>query len=144
MRTKPFASDQKGQATAELALTIPIFLAFMLVLGDMVGICYNWVCLQYAVNEGARFGSLGKSSGSIEAKVADVARALGVKTEVAVSLTDSVGGSTPGAPLTFSYLIAQTTIRLNPLSNLFLQVAGDYSGNYVVTAQALTRNEPFT
>ena len=141
MRTKLFSSNQKGQATVEMALATIVFAALMLVLGDTVGICYNWVCLQYAVNEGARFGSLGKTSSEITNQVTTVAQALGVRTAVAVSFKDSAGGNTPGAPLTFTNLTAQTNVTLNPVSSVILQITGSHPVNYLVTAQALTRNE---
>ena len=141
---------QKGQSTVELALTILIFLAMMVVLADMVKICYEWVSLQFAVNEGARFGSLGETSGSldreasIEAKVVEIAGNLGVS-NVTVSFVDDTGGGTPGAPLTFYRLQAQTPVSLNPVSNLLLSFVGNYANQvYNVTAETLIRNEPFS
>ncbi len=141
MKLKAYSSRQNGQAAVEFALSVLIFLAFLLVLGDMGRICYNWVGLQYAVNEGARFGSLGNSSGAIASKVTTVAGGLGIK-NVDVSFADSAGGATPGAPLTFYKLIGQTTVTLNPLSALLTKITGNNSGNYIVNVQALTRNEP--
>ena len=60
---------------------------------DMLRVCYNWLSLQYAVNEGARFASLGQGMAglsqdeSIEARVIEAASNLGVN-DVTVSITD--------------------------------------------------------
>ena len=136
--TKRVRLGQKGQGAVEFALTVLIFLAFMVVLSDMVRICYNWVCLQYAVNEGARFGSLGQTSADITKKVTDIASSLGVK-NAQVSVGDL--GSTP---LSFSRLEASTDITLNPVSDLILGITGKYNSKpYHVTADTMVRNEPF-
>ena len=124
-----------------------VFFAFMIVLTDMVRICYNWVSLQYAVNEAARFGSLGSSGGGSRAsaitdKVVDIAGRLGVH-DVDVSFTDEAGGGTPGGGLSFYELQAQTLIVLNPISGVIFRITGDFSGTYEVTAKTIIRNEPF-
>ena len=146
--TRRMAQNSKGQATVEFVLAFVLFLTFMVVLADMTRVCYNWVSLQYAVNEGARFGSLGLTSGgldhqtSVQNKVISVARSLGVQ-GVGVSFSDAQGRNTTGAPLTFFRLKAQKTVTLNPVSDLILKISGDYHGDYTVTAESITRNEPF-
>ena len=142
-------NSERGQATVELALTIFIFLAFILVLADMVRICYHWVSLQYAVNEGARFASLGSTTGeldrsaSIEAKIVEVAADLGVQ-DVSVTFQDDTGGGSAGTPLSFLKVQAMTPVTLNPLSGLLLKISGNYSGIYDVFAETYIRNEAFS
>ena len=133
---------KKGQGTVEFALAVFVFFAFMVVLTDMVRICYNWVCLQYAVNEAARIGSVSAPAGTdrasvVSTEVTRIATHLGVK-NVTIAFSDS-GGSSLG----FFELQAQSPIVLNPLSGLILKIAGDFDGTYIVTAETLIRNEPF-
>lgn len=89
-------SCQKGQGAIEFAMALIVFLAFMFVMTDMVRICLNWVSLQYAVNEGARFGSLISSDrdSSITSRVQEIAAHLGM-TGVNVTF-ESNGTSTSG------------------------------------------------
>ncbi len=135
--------SQKGQAALEVAFAILLFLGAMTVMTDMVRICHRWVSLQYAVNEGGRYGSLGPRNGKtdIEAKIHEVASQIGIQ-GVSVHFKDESGSMTAGDPLTFLHLSAQAPVVLTPISALLMQFTGDYSGTYSVTAETLTRNEP--
>ncbi|GEM_PF-1847360 len=141
--------SESGQAAVESAFSLLFFLAFLLVLADVSRICYNWVCLQYAINEAARYGSLGKKDGhenreqAIEKKVEDKAEELGLR-DVKVTMIDKDGGATAGLPMTFYRLQAETKVKLTPLSEILAQLAGDVSGNWRVTVETLVRNEPFS
>lgn len=147
MTARPAFGNRRGQAAVEFTLAFVIFIVFMIVLSDMVRICHRWVSLQYAVNEAARYGSLGSTGpggrdAAIEQKVVDIADSLGVH-GVVVTFLDDAGSASPGAPLTFYRLVAQTPVILNPLSSYVMAVTGDISGEYQVTAEAVIRNEPF-
>ena len=128
---------KKGQGTVEFALAVFVFFALMLVLIDMVRISYNWVSLEYAVNEAARIGSVSASTTDVQAEVVEIASRLGVNTE---NITFSTGGSASSSG--FYELQAQVPIVLNPLSGLLLKIAGNYDRNWTVTAETLIRNEP--
>ena len=58
--------NKKGQATIEMAFTMLFFLVALFVLADLTRITYNWMVLQFAVNEGARFGSLGRTDSACD------------------------------------------------------------------------------
>ena len=133
--------NERGQSMVELALVIVIFLAVILVLGDMVRICYNWVSLQYAVNEAARLGSVDQDSSAVSAKITTITDTFGVR-NVTVSFLNDQGSATPGAALSFFTLTARTPVVLNPVSGVILSITGDYSGTYNVAAQTVIRNEP--
>ncbi len=133
----------------EMAITILFFLATLFVLGDLARIGYNWMILQYAVGEGARMGSLGKTdpgcagatdvrSCSIETKVKDVAHELGVD-----DVTVSFGATGAGDSLDFFTLVASRQVVVNNFTGLFLSVAGAHGGTFNVKAGTVVRNEPF-
>lgn len=130
---------QKGQATIEYAFAAIAFFAFLLIITDMVRIGYSWTTLQFAVNEGARYASLGQSGGSnrsseIEGKVIAVASSLGVNGVSVNFINDSVS---------ISEVEASTTINLNPLSNIVLNFGGNYDRTYQIVANTAVRNEAF-
>ena len=128
-----FPFNRKGQGAVEFAISFIVFLAFMVVLTDMVRICYNWVCLQYAVNEGARLGSV-DSTVDIKAKVSSIAAGLGLNTTNLTVTTDS-------SPGVLNELQATEPITLNPVSSLIYGITGTYSQSYNVTATTIIRNE---
>ena len=141
--------DNKGQATIEIAITILFFLVTLFVLGDLARIGYNWMILQYAVNEGARLGSMGKTdpacsgspdvrSCSIENKVKDVASNLGVD-----NVTVEFGSTGAGGSLDFFTLVASQKLTINSFTGLFLQIAGAHGGVYTIKTGTVVRNEPF-
>ena len=129
---------QKGQATIEYAFAALFFFAFLLFITDMVHIGYSWVTLQFAVNEGARYASLGQSGGNrsseIEAKVIEVASGLGVNDVSVNFINDSIS---------ISEVEASTTINLNPLSDVILNFGGNYNRTYQIVANTAVRNEAF-
>ena len=148
---KPIAlRHKKGQATIEFAFALAFVAAFLLALTDMTRIFYNWMVLQYATNEGARYGSLGATSSdgttreqAISNLVTQTAQNLGI-TLCSVTLTDEGGGSSAGAPSTFFTLKTTSDLTLSPLTGLLLAAVGDYGGTYSMTAVTVIRNEPFT
>ncbi len=145
----PLLFGKKGQATIEMSITILFFLVALFVLGDLTRIGYNWMILQYAVGEGARLGSLGKTdpacSGasdvrgcSIDKKVTDVAHDLGVD-----GVTVQFGTTGTGGSLDFFTLVASRTVTVNNFTGVFLSIAGAHGGAYIVKAGTVVRNEPF-
>ena len=145
----PLLFGTKGQAMIEMSITILFFLATLFVLGDLARIGYNWMILQYAVGEGARLGSLGKTdpacseaqdvrSCSIDKKVKDVAHDLGVD-DVDVEF----GPAGAGGSLDFFTLVASRQLNVNNFTGLFFSIAGAHGGTYTIKAGTVVRNEPF-
>ncbi len=133
----------------EMAITILFFLVTLFVLGDLARIGYNWMILQYAVGEGARMGSLGKTDAgcagavdvrgcSIENKVVDVAHELGVD-----DVTVSFGATGSGDSNDFFTLVAARDLNVNSFTGVFLMIAGAHGGTYTIKAGTVVRNEPF-
>lgn len=129
---------RRGQATIEFTFAFLFFFAFLLIMTDMLRVCYNWITLQYAVNEGARFASLGQGmaglsrDASIEARVIEAAGNLGVN-NVTVDITND--------SLSISEVAATTTVNLTPFSEIVLNFGGGYDRNYDVVARTAVRNE---
>ena len=126
--------NRKGQGAVEFALSFVVFLAFMVILTDMVRVCYNWVCLQYSVNEGSRLGSV-DSTVDIPTKVKSIASSLGLDS---TKITITTSNASPGV---LNELQAVDAVTLNPISGLIFKITGNYSGTYNVTATTIIRNE---
>lgn len=138
-------SGAKGQATVEFAFIVLIFFAFLFALFDMARICYNWSALQYSVNEGSRFGSIGnRNTAAISAQVNATAASLRIPAP-AIQILDfnNVPIVNQGSnPLVFFKLRADNVVNLNPVSAMMLALMGNRGGIYNVRAETVIRNEP--
>jgi Flp pilus assembly pilin Flp len=88
--------DDRGAAAVEFALVLPILL--LLVFGIVqFGITFTqWLEMEHAAREGARWGSLGYTAAQVQAKVRDAAPGL------SPALTDAQITVTPTDPLNHS------------------------------------------
>ena len=129
-----------GQGSVEFAVTCIFYFFLIFWIIDAVGICYNWVSLQFAVNEAARNNSMGYDAVS---KAQGIATSLGIPA-TNVEILDSTGTPVTGAgdPLTFVRLRVRNTVTLNPVSSAMLHIVG-VSRPINVAVEALIRNEPF-
>ena len=133
----------KGQSAVEFALVIIFFIIFLIALTDMVRICYNWVSLQYAVNEAARESSLNRNGRTL---VDTIATNLGISTadvtliDVETNLPIAVGS---GSPLKFVKLRIHNQVLLSLPSAFVLQLMGNPKGTYDFNVETIIRNEPF-
>lgn len=136
--------NQRGQGTVEMAFAIVFLLIFMFPVVDLTKIAYNWLGLQYAVNEGARVGSITtvNRENTIRTKVTDIASSLNIS-PITVTFTDEEGGATAGASLEFYTLSAYRDVPISNLTSFFAKMFGNYGGTYRVLARMTIRNEPF-
>ena len=135
----------KGQSAVEFVFMITIFFAFLFALFDMAQICYNWSALQYSVNEGSRFGSIGnQTTAAISAHVRATAASLRIPAP-AIQILDfnNVPIANQGSnPSVFFKLRADNVVNLNPVSAIMLALMGNRSDTYNVRAETVIRNEP--
>ena len=131
MKKGKFPFNRKGQGTVEFALSFVVFLAFMIILSDMVRICYTWGTLQHAINEGARLGSVNPAV-IVQNEVQAMANSFGIGTVTVTSSTE------PGGFIRWTATKSITLIQPSPL---ILAITGTYNTQYNVTATTLIRNE---
>ncbi len=137
-------SKTKGQSTVEFAFAIVFFIGFMLTIADIARICYTWAGLQFAVNEGARWGSVQNGiSSTTDLKNKIIAK--GQELRVTINSNDITIYYPAGSRTSLGYftVAATSTVTLTPFSGLLLSVAGNHSGTYRVAAETLIRNENF-
>lgn len=128
----------------ETAVTLVAFMAFFFMLINVGRMCYDRVALQFAVEEGARWGAKGNDDGSgrsqsIRNKTSALASALGVGS-ITVTLKDADGNDTAGAPGEFLFVSAESSSRAQLLPIPFLD---SDKGKYAVRAAVWVQNEMF-
>jgi len=123
----------RGQASFEVAIAVILLIALLLFAWDMTMIGYNWPGLQFAVNEGLRFGAQNTSSGGadIENYTRTIAERLGISDpDVTASLSDGIVS-----------IRAQKTVHFTPLTTTVFQLSGLGDG-FTVYAVGQRRQEP--
>ena len=144
-------SGRCGQSMVEFTMMLPLFLSLCFVTADTTRFCHDWAVLQFAVDEAARYGALGKKESadpnrdaSIRKRAQKTASKLGVE-DVTVKFFDRDGHETAGAAGASSFMRvrAETILHLNPVSGIFLSWTGNYGGACEIHAEALVRNEAF-
>ena len=141
----------------ETAFMIVFFLAFVLLLSDGVKMCYDWISLQYAVNQTSRWGILGLQDSGMTHQASMIARVQQTATELGLpgnqvrvrfyNPSDTSGvenNSMVNSPENFLVMRADLDIT-TPFAGAFFNIVGDLGGpNFNLMAQALVRNEPFS
>lgn len=141
---------QKGAAMVELALTIIIFMVFMLGFCEFFRVCKAWATIQVAVNEAGRSALIGFNPGAgltreevVEDFVRDKAAELGEVVSTVQYLDNDgdvlVDTAQPGI---FWHIRAQAVLVPNPAALAIFNAVG-FANMYTVTGQTMVRNEPF-
>lgn len=144
-------SNQRGQSVVEFAF---VFIAMVILFFALAGLSivgYNWMALQYAATEAARFGSLGKVDAgfasreeSIRARVQQITQNLGLE-NVTVVFTDEDGNDTAGSSSELFRLTISRTLQIQPAVGVMFSLAQVDSEipSYTIQAATVIRNEPF-
>lgn len=124
----------KGQATAEMAIVLPLLLIILLGCLDLGRAFSVWVTLTNGTREGARYGSMypadtGAIAGAAQAEIAAGGLSSGVS--VAVSLP---GGAVQGSPVVVSasydlplistYLLGAQRVTISASTRMAILVGG--------------------
>lgn len=128
--------DDRGAAAVELALILPILL--VLVMGIVqFGLTFSqWLEMEHAAREGARWGSLGYASSVIKAKVREDAPGL------SPALTDAQISVMPADPL--SHPGESVTVQISYDSPIFPVIGpamGKSGATWPLKASAVDRIE---
>ncbi len=142
---KHILSGRRGQAMAELAVTIMVFFMFLLALADIVRIYNTWMTMQFAVNEGARWGSLGNTTtglgreDSIRQHIAARMNQFNMPISAGDVVIDPPGA--PNIPLALYRVSVSRNLPVSPVTAAVLGITGNNTSR--VSAEVMTRNENF-
>ena len=138
-------SEQRGQATVEFSFALLFVAAFLFVLTDISIICFDWISLQYAANEAARYGATGRhdmnaEGNALSREASILSRVQAIVPTATVSYPD---GSGAGGARQFVRLRLENTMTLSPVSHTLLQLMGNRGDSYPIRVETVVRNEPF-
>jgi Flp pilus assembly protein TadG len=119
---------ESGQSLVEFAMVLPLLLVIFFAIIDFGRIYQRNVSLTNAVREGARLGSVGATTGEIQARVADTASGLTPTT--VVTLASRPGESVVVDSTATVQLITPLGAMLNPIGG------GSMSNTFVLKAKA--------
>jgi Flp pilus assembly protein TadG len=123
------ADGELGQAVAEFALVIPIFLLLVFAIVDFGMGLYSWITVTNAAREGARLGTVGADEASITARVRDTVGNLD-NADLTVDVTNCVSGClTTGDPgESVSVHVDYQYHLITPISSILNLVSGGTIG----------------
>ena len=115
--------DERGQAVAEFALIIPIFLLLVFAIVDFGMGFHAWITVTNSAREGARLGAVGGSQTEIENEVYDTSSSLDPD-QMSVLVTNAEGnpGESVVVDVEYDYQL------ITPLSSILGLVSGDAIG----------------
>ncbi len=145
MKTKKLAANlrnSRGQAIAELAFTFAILSFMFLGFLDFSRIFYTQLATEFAINEGARYGSLGTTQGpftrveSIKNRTQKVAERFGIQID-SIRVSASQVEDSAGQPGEFFSIEVDERVDLGP-------VLSHMAGSFInVNSYVEARNEFF-
>jgi Flp pilus assembly protein TadG len=117
-------SGEKGQALAEFALLIPIFLILLFAIVDFGMGFYSWITVTNAAREGARLGSVQATEVEIVDRVYQTSDLPDEATQMTVTVTNAQGqpGESVVVQVDYGYDL------ITPLAGLVQFVSGDVIG----------------
>jgi Flp pilus assembly protein TadG len=130
-------AGEKGQAVAEFALIIPIFLLLVFAIVDFGMGFHAWITVTNAAREGARLGAVGGSQAEIEDEVYQTSSSLDAD-QLSVVVTNAEGD--PGEAVTVD--VEYDYELITPLSSVIGMLSGNTIGpNIAFTSSAEMRLE---
>ena len=130
-------NNERGQAVAEFALIVPIFLMLVFAIVDFGMGFHAWITVTNAAREGARLGAVGGSAVEIEDKVYDTSSSLDAA-QLGVIVTNAEGN--PGESVTVD--VEYDYELITPLSSIMGLLSGNAIGpNIAFTSKAEMRLE---
>lgn len=117
-------NGEKGQALAEFALLIPIFLILLFAIVDFGMGFYSWITVTNAAREGARLGSVQATEVEIVDRVYQTSDLPDEATQMTVTVTNAQGqpGESVVVEVDYDYDL------ITPLAGLVQFVSGDAIG----------------
>jgi Flp pilus assembly protein TadG len=123
---------ERGQATVELALVVPVLLLILFGIMEFGRIFSAYLIITNAAREGARLAAVGASDTAIEQRVEDAAAGLDLS-RLTVTITPSEGSRVTGI---------QATVSVGYSVDLVTPVLSGVAPNpFPLTAQAAMRVE---
>ncbi|MEO6198238.1 MAG: TadE/TadG family type IV pilus assembly protein [Dehalococcoidia bacterium] len=115
--------DERGQAVAEFAMIVPIFLLLVFAIVDFGMGFHAWITVTNAAREGARLGAVGGSSIEISDEVYATSATLDAA-QLSVIVTNAEGnpGGSVTVDVTYDYQL------ITPLSSVMGLVSGSTIG----------------
>lgn len=114
---------ERGQAVAEFALVIPIFLLLVFAIVDFGMGFHAWITVTNSAREGARLGAVGGSQTEIEDEVYSTSASLDAdKLDVLVTNAEGNPGESVVVDVEYDYEL------ITPLSSVIGMVSGDSIG----------------
>ncbi|MEW6771806.1 MAG: TadE/TadG family type IV pilus assembly protein [Bacillota bacterium] len=124
--------NERGQATVELALVLPILILILFGIMEFGRIFSAYLVITNAAREGARLAAVGASDTAIEQRVEDAAAGLD-ETKLTVTITPPAAGRVSGA---------EATVRVDYSVDLVTPVLSGIAPNpFPLTAQSAMRVE---
>jgi Flp pilus assembly protein TadG len=117
-------NGEKGQALAEFALLVPIFLILLFAIVDFGMGFYSWITVTNAAREGARLGSVQASEAEIVDRVYETSDLPEEATQMTVTVTNAQGQ--PGESVVVQ--VGYEYDLITPLAGLVQFVSGDEIG----------------
>ncbi len=114
---------ERGQAVAEFALIVPIFLLLVFAIVDFGMGFHAWITVTNAAREGARLGAVGGTQTEVEDQVYDTSASLDAD-QMTVLVTNAEGD--PGEAVTVD--VSYDYELITPLSSILGVVSGGSIG----------------
>jgi len=114
---------ERGQAVAEFALIVPIFLLLVFAIVDFGMGFHAWITVTNSAREGARLGAVGGTQTEVEDKVYDTSASLDADS-LGVVVTNA--GGDPGEAVTVD--VSYDYELITPLSSILGVVSGGSIG----------------
>jgi Flp pilus assembly protein TadG len=115
--------NERGQAVAEFALVIPIFLLLVFAIVDFGMGFHAWITVTNSAREGARLGAVGATQTEIEDEVYQTSSSLDAdKLDVLVTNAEGNPGESVVVDVEYDYEL------ITPLSSVMGMVSGDSIG----------------
>ena len=117
-------NGEKGQALAEFALLVPIFLILLFAIVDFGMGFYSWISITNAAREGARLGAVLATQTQVEDRVYQTVNLPNEGTKMTVTVTNAQGqpGESVVVKVDYGYDL------ITPLAGVVSFVSGDILG----------------
>lgn len=117
------SDGERGQAMAEFALIIPIFLLLVFAIVDFGMGFHAWITVTNSAREGARLGAVGADATAVEARVRDTAASLDdAQMTVVVGNAQGAPGEAVTVDVDYDYEL------ITPLSSIMGMLSGNTIG----------------
>ncbi len=117
---------EKGQALAEFALLVPIFMLLLFAIVDFGMGFYSWITVTNAAREGARLGAVLASEEQIKLRVLQTSDLINEDTNMTVTVTNAAPGGVPGESVVVT--VDYDYDLITPMAGLVQMLSGSVLG----------------